>query len=319
MVEYRGNGMAYVFGPVPSRRLGRSLGVDLVPFKTCTYDCIYCQLGRTTHKTTDRREWVALDEVLAELAGKLPTNPDYITLSGSGEPTLYSRLDELIAAVREMTSIPVAVLTNGSLLWQPEVRRQLAGAQLVIPSLDAGDAAMFGAVNRPDPRISFERMLDGLIAFREEFAGQYWLEVFLLAGYNALPAEVAKIARCARRIRPDRIQLNTVTRPPAEDYAMTVSAARLDELAKMFEPPAEVIADYRGVHAERDFAATRETVLQMLRRRPCTVTDIAEGLGIHRNEAIKYVEALLAAGAIERTTSAGKSYFRATPAGPQAR
>jgi len=125
--------MTYIFGPVPSRRLGRSLGVDLVPFKTCTYDCIYCQLGRTTNKTAERREWVPLNEVLAELQDKLATKPDYITLSGSGEPTLYSRLDDLIDRIRSMTDVPVAVLTNGSLLWQKEVRRQLMDAHLVIP------------------------------------------------------------------------------------------------------------------------------------------------------------------------------------------
>ncbi len=130
--------MSHVFGPVPSRRLGRSLGVDLVPFKTCSYDCTYCQIGRTTAKTCERREWVPIEELLDEIRGILDSAPDYITLSGSGEPTLYARLDELIAGIQAMTDIPVAVLTNGSLLWQPEVRRQLLGAQLVLPSLDVG-------------------------------------------------------------------------------------------------------------------------------------------------------------------------------------
>ena len=154
--------MSHVFGPVPSRRLGRSLGVDLVPFKTCTYDCVYCQLGRTTNKTMERREWVPLDEVLAELKAKLHCRPDYITLSGSGEPTLYSRMGELIERVQSMTDTPVAVLTNGSLLWQSEVRAQVMAADLVIPSLDAGNAPMFSAVNRPHETIAFERMIDGL-------------------------------------------------------------------------------------------------------------------------------------------------------------
>ncbi len=170
--------MTYIFGPVPSRRLGRSLGVDLVPFKTCSYDCIYCQLGRTTNQTVERREWVPLDAVLAELRGKLASQPDYITLSGSGEPTLYSRLDELIDGIRAMTEVPIAVLTNGSLLWQPEVRSKLLRAHLVIPSLDAGDERTFQAIDRPHGTISFKRMLWGLIDFRREYQGQYWLEVF---------------------------------------------------------------------------------------------------------------------------------------------
>ena len=131
--------MNHVFGPVPSRRLGRSLGIDLVPFKTCTYDCIYCQLGRTTNKTIDRKEWFPLEAIFEELKGKLSSNPDYITLSGSGEPTLFSRIDELIQRIRSITDTPIAVLTNGSLLWQQTLRNQLSDAHLVIPSLDAGD------------------------------------------------------------------------------------------------------------------------------------------------------------------------------------
>lgn len=303
--------MGYIFGPVPSRRLGRSLGVDLVPFKTCSYDCIYCQLGRTTNKTIERREWVPLNDVLEELKEKLATKPDYITLSGSGEPTLYSRLEELIAGVRSMTDIPVAVLTNGSLLWQEEVRRQLMDAHLVIPSLDAGHGSMFQAVNRPHESISFEQMLAGLIDFREEYYGQYWLEVFLLAGHTAIESEIGRIAECVRRIKPDRVQLNTATRPTAEDYAVMVDRKRMAELAERYEPPAEVIADFRGVHAESDFMATRDTVLQMLQRRPCSVEDIADGLGIHRNEAIKYVEQLLACGLVDRITTGRKPYLRA--------
>lgn len=301
-----------IFGPVPSRRLGRSLGVDLVPFKTCTYDCIYCQLGRTTNKTTERREWVPLNEVIAELKGKLTSRPDYITLSGSGEPTLYSRTDELIDRIKAVTDIPVAVLTNGSLLWKQEVRAQLMNADLVIPSLDAGDEAMFQAVNRPHEDISFERMLEGLVALRGEFQGQYWLEVFLLAGHNAIAAEVEKLAKCVSRINPDRLQLNTATRPPAEDYATTVQRSRLNELAAMFNPPAEVIADFRGVHRQREFAAGRDSVLELLRRRPCSIDDIADGLGMHRNEAVKYIEELSAEELIEHAPAAGKLYYKAT-------
>ncbi|MCD4826093.1 MAG: radical SAM protein [Phycisphaerae bacterium] len=304
--------MSYIFGPVPSRRLGRSLGVDLVPFKTCSYDCIYCQLGRTTNKTIQRKEWVPLDDVLAELKGRLSSQPDYITLSGSGEPTLYSRMGELIDQIKAMTDVPVAVLTNGGLLWDKAVRGQLANADLIVPSLDAGDEAMFQAVNRPHESISFEKMLNGLIDFRREFQGQYWLEVLLLAGHNAGDAEVEKLVNCVSRIKPDRVQLNTATRPPAEDYAVTVERQRLEELAAMFSPPAEVIADFRGVHQRREFAAGRESVLELLRRRPCSIDDIAGGLGMHRNEIVKYIEELSALKAIEHSSVAGKLYYKAT-------
>jgi len=301
--------MGHIFGPVPSRRLGRSLGVDLVPFKTCTYDCIYCQLGRTTNKTVERRQWVPLDDVLAELKKKLTTRPDYITLSGSGEPTLFSRLDELIAGIRSMTDIPVAVLTNGSLLWRDEVRSQLMDAHLVIPSLDAGHSSLFQAVNRPHESISFDRMLEGLIAFREEYYGEYWLEVFLLAGHTAMDSEISKIAECVGRIKPDRVQLNTATRPTAEEYAVMVDRRRMGDLAAGFDPPAEVIADYRGVHAQSDFKAGRDSVLEMIQRRPCSLEDIADGLGMHRNEAIKYVEELSTEGLTEKRSCGGRLFY----------
>lgn len=172
----------YVFGPVPSRRLGRSLGVDVVPFKTYTFDCIYCQLGRATCHTVERKEWAPTNAVLDELKCKLACRPDYITLSGSDEPTLHSGLGDIIERIQAMINVPVAVLTNGSLLWQPQVCAELASAHVVLPSLDAGDATKFKFINRPHASLSFEQVIEGLIAFRRGFTGQCWLEVFLLAG-----------------------------------------------------------------------------------------------------------------------------------------
>ena len=305
-----------IFGPVPSRRLGRSLGVDLVPFKTCTYDCIYCQLGRTTRKTTTRKEWVPLEDVLDELDTKLSSEPDYVTLSGSGEPTLFSRLAELIERIKAMTRVPVAVLTNGSLLWDEDVRRQLMQADLVVPSLDAGDEAMFRLVNRPAENISFEQTFDGLVDFRREFRGEYWLEVFVIGAYTAIPDELAKLAKCVERIRPDRVQLNTVTRPPAEEYAVGVSSQRLAKLASAFHPRAEIIADFRGVHRQAEFVAGREEILQMLRRRPCSVDDVADGLGMHRNEVIKHIEELNAENLLEESLTAEKLYYKVANSPP---
>jgi len=301
--------VGYIFGPVPSRRLGRSLGVDLVPFKTCTYDCIYCQLGRTTRKTTERQEWVPLDDVLAELKEKLTLRPDYITLSGSGEPTLYSRLDELIDRIRTMTEVPIAVLTNGSLLWQDDVRRQLMDAHLVIPSLDAGHGGTFQAINRPHRSISFDQMLDGLITFRRQYRGQYWLEVFLLEGKTATDREARMIAEAVERIGPDCVQLNTATRPTAEESAVMVDRQRLADLATLFDPPAEVIADYHGVHAQSDFKVGRQNVLEMVQRRPCSLDDIADGLGMHRNEVIKYVEELETSGLLEKRRTGNTLFY----------
>ena len=298
-----------IFGPVPSRRLGRSLGVDLVPFKMCSYDCIYCQLGRTTCKTVERKPWVDLEVVLEQLEKKLDTHPDYITLSGSGEPTLFSPLDVLIDRIKAMTNVPLAVLTNGSLLWQDEVRRELAGADLVVPSLDAGDATMFRLVNRPHESIFFDRMLAGLIAFRRQFRGEYWLEVLLVEGYNAVEAELDKLRTCIQRIRPDRIQLNTVTRPPAEGYAAKVLPERLQAIAATFSPPAEVIAEFHRPETAGGTAG-REEILELLRRRPCSMEDIADGLSIHRAEAIKYLESLSAEKLVETSSTGGRMYYK---------
>lgn len=303
--------MSHVFGPVPSRRLGRSLGVDLVPFKTCSYDCIYCQLGRTTNKTIERRQWTPVDVVLDEVKEKIASKPDYITLSGSGEPTLCSRLGDLIEGIRSFTNIPVAVLTNGSLLWWKEVRQEISAAQLIIPSLDAGDARMFEAVNRPHAGLSFEQMLEGLIDLREGFSRAVWLEVFVLGGYTANVSEIQKINAWVKQINPDRVQINTVTRPPAESFAAAVDHVKLEELARLFTPEAEVIADFHGVHTQAGFAATRDTVLHLLERRPCSLDDVAKGLGIHRNEAVKYLQELLATTCIEEVRTLNRVFYRA--------
>jgi len=301
----------HVFGPVPSRRLGQSLGVDLVPFKTCSYDCIYCQLGRTTCKTVERKEWVPMDAVLDELKQKVSSRPDYITLSGSGEPTLHSRLGEIIEHIQAMSDVPVAVLTNGSLLWQKEVREEVALADVVLPSLDAPDPERFEFINRPHPDITFERLLDGLAALRREFSGKYWLEVMLLGGYTSVPVQVRELAGWVRRIRPDKVQLNTAVRPPAEEYAMAVPPERLAELARMFEPRAEVVAEHRGQRAAGESKASAEAILALVRRRPCTVEDIAHGLGLNPSETVKSLGGLEKRGKVIGERHGLEQFYRA--------
>jgi len=307
-----GKKQEYIFGPVPSRRLGRSLGVDLVPFKTCSYDCIYCQLGRTTNKTIQRKEWVPIDIVVDQLKTKLSSKPDYITLSGSGEPTLYSRLEDLISRIKDITDIPVAVLTNGSLLWLPEVRSALKSADLVVPSLDAGSSQIFQYVNRPHSDITFSQMLDGLVKFRNEYNGKYWLEVFLLAGVTTPETEINRLKTCISSMQPDKVQVNTVTRPPAEGFAEPVPQKQLQIITKKLYEKAEVIADYSNVHKQQDFSAQRQDVLTLLKRRPCSIGDIAAGLGLHRNEVVKYVEELSLEGKIEAKPQNQQLYYKAT-------
>jgi wyosine [tRNA(Phe)-imidazoG37] synthetase (radical SAM superfamily) len=295
-------GFKYVYGPVASRRLGRSLGVDLVPFKTCSYDCVYCQLGRTTRQTTQRSEYVPVDAVLAELKTKLSfgPRPDYIGLAGSGEPTLHARIAELIDGIKHLTRVPVAVLTNGSLLWVPDVREALMEADLVMPSLDAGDEPMFQRVNRPHPEILFEVMVDGLAAFAARFRKLLWLEVLLVEGLTGNEKEVEKIAALTHRIRPGRVQLNTVSRPPAQTSVKPVSAQQLAALSRLFPKAVEIISDAAPQNPLPDSltAVTDQEILDLLARRPCTLQGVAAGLNLHLQEATKRLHALTKSGRI---------------------
>ncbi len=300
----------YVFGPVPSRRLGRSLGIDLVPYKTCTYDCVYCQLGPTTCKTLTRKEWVPTDQVIEQAKEAISaTSPDYITISGSGEPALHSRIGEIIDQIKSVTDIPLVLLTNGSLLGLPDVSDAVINADIVMPSLDAGTDEGFRNVNRPHDDLVFDSVVDGLVSFRERFTGRLWLEVFLLAGLTATEAEVPDMIKIVDRIKPDLVQLNTVSRPPCESFAFPVPEDQMARYAARFGPNAEVIADYEGTHDKPEFKARRDDVLELLRHRPCTLEGIASGLGIHANEAVKYIEELLRRGEAVTTEQAGKTYY----------
>ncbi len=303
----------YIYGPVPSRRLGRSLGIDLVPFKTCTYDCIYCQLGRTTNKTMELRSYVPVKDIMNELETRLATgeSPDYITLAGSGEPTLHLCIGEIIGLIKSMTQIPVAVLTNSSLLHLPEVRSSLMRADLVIPSLDAGDEQLFNYVNRPHSEIIFDNMVNGLIEFTRNYYGQVWLEVLLLGGVTGILAEVEKIASIVRRIQPLRIQLNTAFRPPAEEIAHPLSMDQLLALKSFFPGEVDIIGSHEQAEALiPDLSATTDAdIISLLARRPCTIEDIANGLGIHVNEVIKRMEKLVTAQKVNCIVTRKRNYY----------
>jgi wyosine [tRNA(Phe)-imidazoG37] synthetase (radical SAM superfamily) len=299
-----------VYGPVPSRRLGRSLGVDLVPLKTCTFDCVYCQLGPTTDKTVRRQRWLEPAGVVARVRERLGSEPDVISLAGSGEPTLYDGIGEVITGIKEITGTPVAVITNGSLLSLPEARRDLAAADIVVPSLDAPDSVLFERVNRPHADLSFTEIVDGMVAFRESFEGQLWLEVMLLGGLTGVPEVVRRLAEIAARIAPDRVQLNTAVRPPSEPTIQAVTPDEMVSFAALFTPVAEVIA--RSALAVDDLDAGPDEVLALVSRRPCTMADIASGLGIHHGEALKLVVALTETGAIETSTHDDRRFYAAT-------
>jgi wyosine [tRNA(Phe)-imidazoG37] synthetase (radical SAM superfamily) len=271
------------------------LGVDLVPFKVCTYDCVYCQLGRTTDKTCERRAYLPTAEVLSELERRLkePDRPNYITLAGSGEPTLNADIGAVLKGIKGLTDIPIVVLTNGSLLWMDEVREALRGADIVIPSLDAGDTFMFQLVNRPHRTLTFNQVVEGINAFTREFAGAVWLEVMLLAGVTGVRDQVKLIAALAKGAGVSKVQLNTVVRPPVKDFARPLTAAQMSVLAGFFTVPTEIIGAAPTPTAGAGGEASDDRILALLSRRPCTVAGLAAGLAIPVNEVLKRLDWLI--------------------------
>ncbi len=324
----------YLYGPVPSRRLGRSLGVDIVPFKVCTLDCIYCQLGRTTEKTIERKDYFDVEVVLAELRERLVLSEakelayrkkeilrcaqndksaiaDFITISGSGEPTLNAGLGQLIEGIKKITNIPVAVLTNGTLLIDKSVRAACAKADVVMPSLDAGDEQTFQKVNRPHKGISIENLIGGLCAFRNEFSGRMWLEVFFVEGLNTDAEQIGKIKDAIEVIRPDKVQLNTAVRPTANAGVKRVDAEKLQLISEELGGKCEVVADFSYQRCTGHIGSKAEDVLSMLKRRPCSLNDICSGLGIGRNEALKYISHFQQGGLVYSEEKGGILFFKA--------
>ena len=305
----------YLFGPVPSRRFGRSLGIDLTPLKTCTLDCVFCQLGRTTHITLDRDAYVPTSEVIQEIDQWLRCGiqTDYLTLAGSGEPTLHTPFGQILAFLRNQPT-PSVLLTNGSLFHLPEVRNAACLASVVKVSLSAWDQHSFEWVNRPHRQLDFMTMLDGLRQFRKVFDGQLWLEVFLLAGINAMPKDVEKIARLARDLKPDRIHLNTIARPPAEDFAAAIPVTQLKQLARFFEPPARIAAGFKTAASPKTIADA-SSVLAMLERRPCTINQIEAAFDMHINEVSKILGHLMRSNRIRADLINKEVYYSICPVG----
>jgi len=301
----------FVYGPVPSRRLGLSLGVDILPFKTCTLDCAYCQLGSTGRTVLRRGSFFPPKDILAQVKEVLGSGRriDVITFSGSGEPTLNRDIGRLIRAIKRMTRVPVVVLTNGTLLGRPDVRRDLAAADIVVPSLDAVPEGLFRRVNRPHSSLRSDRLIEGLVRFREGFRGRIWLEVMLVKGINDSPAHVRALKKAVGRIAPDRVHLNTVVRPPADARAKPLSPAAMDKVRRAIGPRAEVVASFR--ERERPPAAVDldRAILETVGRRPVTVEDISTALGRHRDEVLKALAGLLREGEVRESPHGGRTYF----------
>jgi wyosine [tRNA(Phe)-imidazoG37] synthetase (radical SAM superfamily) len=304
-------GRRHIYGPVPSRRLGFSLGVDIIPFKTCTLDCTYCQLGSTRKTVCRRGSWFPPGEVLAQIKEAVESGQkiDVITFSGSGEPTLNRDIGRIIRAVKKMTRIPVVVLTNGTLLTRKDVRRDLAAADIVVPSLDAVPGNLFRRVNRPNGALDPAKIIDGLVRFRKEFRGELWLEVMLVKGVNDSPAHIEALGAAADRIRPDRIQLNTVVRPPAEAKAKPLSPRAMGKIRDAFGPRAEIIASFEEREQAPAAGDFETALLTAVGRRPMTAEDISLALGRHRGEVLKTLSSLHGRGEVRKSVHGGKTYF----------
>jgi wyosine [tRNA(Phe)-imidazoG37] synthetase (radical SAM superfamily) len=302
----------YVFGPVPSRRLGLSLGVDVIPRKLCNLDCIYCEVGRTDKRAMRRMEYLPAAEIVAELRSALEGNPavDSITFSGSGEPTLNSKIGEIIHAVKQMTNVPVAVITNGTLLYLEDVRHDLLEADIVLPSLDSVTAEMFQKVNRPHPKLMIGSILRGLKLFREEYKGKIWLEILLVKGYNDSDEEILLMKEILQEIKPDKIQLNTVVRPPSESWAQPVSEERMWEIQKMFGAGCEVIGSFSGSADQLNATVGVGDLMTLLRRRAMTLEELQEAYGKTREELVALIDVLELNGLIVPYRFQHKTYYR---------
>ena len=249
--------MRCVFGPAPSRRLGQSLGIDPIPFKTCNWNCVYCQLGRTAPFTIQRRDFYPPDEIVAGVKAAIDAHGagdiDWITFVGSGEPTLYASLGRTIREVRALTEIPVAVITNGSLLDVGEVRQELAAADAVLPSLDAGSESLFRKINRPAHQFTFERHVSGLVSFRRVYDGKLWVETMLLKGLNDTPDALTDLATVLRRVAPNEVHITLPTRPPGEVWVRPAdreglmrASAVLGEISHVLPPTEKGVFDLSG-------------------------------------------------------------------------
>ncbi len=295
--------MGYLFGPVLSRRLGLSMGVDLLKYKTCNLDCVYCELGRTACLTACRDRFVPRDKVLREIELRRDEPFDYLTFAGSGEPTLSLDLGQVVSRAKQMVDSPVAVITNSTLLSSPAIRKEVAAADVVLPSLDAASQEAFMAINRPARGLLAKEMIQGLKDLRREYSGEIWLEVMLVRGINDHDAE--RIAIAAESTEPDRIQLNTVVRTPAEPVE-PLSQEEMERMLEIFSG-AELIPDWDW----RVPGPIQDRMLELLSQRELTLEEIGHNLDLAGNDVIKYCKILEKDGSISRKLQEGHLYFYA--------
>jgi wyosine [tRNA(Phe)-imidazoG37] synthetase (radical SAM superfamily) len=305
----------YLFGPIQSRRLGKSLGIDLIPAKTCSLDCIYCECGSTTFLSAERKEYIPASAIISELQDFLRDSPvlDFITFGGSGEPTLNSGLGEIVRYLKSgYSQYKTALLTNGTLFHLSRVREDCLPFDLVLPSLDAVSSEVFAKINRPDPGLQAEEIIAGLIEFAHVYHGRIWLEIFIVPGINDSPDEIARLKEIIPRINPDRVQLNSLDRPGTEEWVVPASRKRLEEIAALLKPlPVEIIARNQNSASAAGTAddQIRGKTLAAITRRPCTEQDIAAMAGISIHDAQEILEDLRRSGLLKTQEISGNRFF----------
>lgn len=307
--------MKYVYGPVPSRRLGRSLGIDLIPSKTCNYQCIYCQLGKTKYFTNKRMNFFPKEDVMGEIKEAIKQHEneiDYITFVGSGEPTLYKDIEDLILTTKKLSKKPVCMITNGALLYDLEVRNALMLADVVLPSLDAGDGKLFIKINRPHPSIKYDNVIQGFIEFRKNYEGKFWIEIMIMKGINDSKNELLKIKQKIDLIIPDRIDINVPIRPPTEKW-VKIPDKNITSLLN------EVFGEYSDIHYPEmgkfylyssDF---EKEFLSVVERHPMRQEQIIETFcsqNLNQEEIFQRLKSLEDRKMIEKITYNNKIFWR---------
>jgi len=314
---------SFVYGPVPSRRLGLSLGINITPFKTCTLDCVYCQCGRTTKKTLERRSFFPVEEILAAVRSAVrpsplnphPTPPDFLTFSGEGEPTLNRDIGRLIRSLKRAYAIPVAVITNSTLMPDPQVRRDLYAADLVVPSLDAADQRTFARVDRGHRDLCVADIIVGLKSFRRYYRGRMWLEIMLVKGINDSVEHVVALRKAVWEIGPDRVQLNTVVRPPAEESAIPMLHDDLEQIRCLFGPNTDAVETTASPSVQAQIPRRRSRgrpdaeIAATVAGRPVTRADLADALGVSPRILDSALRRLLRAKRIRQVDFWGKTFY----------
>ena len=309
-----------VFGPVPSRRLGLSLGIDLLPFKTCSMDCVYCECGATTNLTCKRREYFPTDAVIAEIDSVLSRKPkiDFITFSGVGEPTLHSGIGRIIRHLHEHYSeLPVCLLTNASLLGDPALRQELQYISVIVPSLDGSNEEELFKINRQEQSVTLDSVMKGLIAFRTEYPQiAMWLEIFIVHGVNDSPESAERFRLLAAQIQPDKVQLNSLDRPAVANWVHPAPQAILEQMAEVIgrSVPVEIIARHREQVKTKDglpdVGQYNELILKTLRSRPCTAEDLVSTLEIPASRIEPHLRRMERAGLVAAEPGTRGTFWR---------